>query len=53
MLRSCTKEVQAVSYRRPDGSDRNFVFLDTPGFDDTYMTDTEVLIAITEWLNKT
>ena len=52
-LFSCTKDVRAVSYRRPDASGRNYVFLDTPGFDDTHMTDAEVLIAITDWLNAT
>jgi hypothetical protein len=49
-LLSCTREVRAVRCRRPDGSDGNVVFLDTPGFDDTHMTDAEVLIAIADWL---
>jgi predicted GTPase len=52
-LHSCTKEVQAVTYSRPDGSGRNFVFLDTPGFDDNTMSDTEILVAIAEWLTTT
>jgi hypothetical protein len=29
------------------------VFVDTPGFDDTYKADTEILGMIAEWLVKT
>lgn len=29
------------------------VFVDTPGFDDTYKSDTEILSMIADWLVKT
>ena len=31
---------------------RRIVLVDTPGFDDTYMEDEEILILISEWLTK-
>ena len=52
-LDSCTQEVQAVRCSHPDNPNRNVVFLDTPGFDDTDKTDAEVLMAIAHWLNTT
>jgi predicted GTPase len=52
-LRSCTQGVQAVRCTHPENPDRQIVFLDTPGFDDTSRTDTEVLIDISEWLKTT
>ncbi|KAI5988362.1 P-loop containing nucleoside triphosphate hydrolase protein [Pisolithus albus] len=51
-LTSCTKEVRAVRYPHTDGS-RNIVLVDTPGFDDTFMTDVQVLQRIADWLNST
>ncbi|KAI5995159.1 P-loop containing nucleoside triphosphate hydrolase protein [Pisolithus albus] len=51
-LTSCTKEVRAVRYPHTDG-DRNIVLIDTPGFDDTFMTDVQVLQRIADWLNST
>jgi len=52
-LRSCTQGVQAVTCMHPETPDRRIVFLDTPGFDDTSKTDTEILIDISEWLKTT
>jgi GTPase Era involved in 16S rRNA processing len=52
-LRSCTQEVQAFSVPHPIDSNRNVVFIDTPGFDDTNTKDTDVLQAIAEWLETT
>ncbi|KAG6856638.1 hypothetical protein H0H87_002228 [Tephrocybe sp. NHM501043] len=52
-LASCTQEVQAISYPHPDGSGRNIVFVDTPGFDDTEKTDFQVLEQIADWLKET
>ncbi|KAG8834801.1 hypothetical protein FRC18_001475 [Serendipita sp. 400] len=49
-LRSCTEKVQPVRHTH---NDRSFVFLDTPGFDDTKMSDVEVLANIAEWLTTT
>ncbi|KAI5988357.1 P-loop containing nucleoside triphosphate hydrolase protein [Pisolithus albus] len=51
-LTSCTKEVRAVRYPHTNGS-RNIVLVDTPGFDDTFMTDVQVLQRIADWLNST
>ncbi|KAL4080714.1 P-loop containing nucleoside triphosphate hydrolase protein [Scleroderma citrinum] len=51
-LVSCTKEIRAVRCPHPDG-ERNIVLVDTPGFDDTFMSDTQVLRNIAEWLKAT
>ncbi|KIM82902.1 hypothetical protein PILCRDRAFT_820197 [Piloderma croceum F 1598] len=51
-LRSFTSDIRAVRVNHPiDG--RPVVFVDTPGFDDTYKSDLEVLTMIAEWLVKT
>ena len=52
-LESCTQDVQAVSCSHPDGSGRNVVFVDTPGFNDSGRTDYDVLKSIAKWLEKT
>ncbi|KAI5998380.1 hypothetical protein F5J12DRAFT_850045 [Pisolithus orientalis] len=49
---SCTKEVRPVRYPHPDGV-RNVVLIDTPGCNNSFMTDFEVLWKIAEWLNAT
>jgi len=50
-LRSCTADVRAVRYAHPtDGYP--VVFVDTPGFDDTYKSDVEILAMIADWLVK-
>jgi hypothetical protein len=50
-LHSCTKDVRSVRVPHPvDGGP--VVFVDTPGFDDTNMSDTEVLGMIAHWLEK-
>ncbi|KAK0710708.1 hypothetical protein B0H67DRAFT_263866 [Lasiosphaeris hirsuta] len=51
-LRSATAEVEAhlATHRIRD---RRVIFVDTPGFDDTLRTDTEVLRDIVNWLNVT
>ncbi|KAL4078012.1 P-loop containing nucleoside triphosphate hydrolase protein [Scleroderma citrinum] len=51
-LVSCTKEIRAVRYPHPDG-ERNIVLVDMPGFDDTFVSDTQVLRNIAEWLKTT
>ncbi|KAI6158373.1 P-loop containing nucleoside triphosphate hydrolase protein, partial [Pisolithus thermaeus] len=51
-LTSCTREVRAVRYPHTDGV-RNIVLVDTPGFDDTFMTDVQILKRIAHWLNST
>ncbi|KAF4565344.1 hypothetical protein EYR36_001914 [Pleurotus pulmonarius] len=51
-LESCTQEVRAISCPHPE-SGRNVVLVDTPGFDDTVRTDTDILSAIANWLSTT
>ncbi|KAL4076364.1 P-loop containing nucleoside triphosphate hydrolase protein [Scleroderma citrinum] len=51
-LRSCTSEIRAVRCPHSDG-ERNIVLVDTPGFDDTFVTDTQILLNIANWLKKT
>ena len=47
-LHSCTADIRAV---RVPGS--NIILVDTPGFDDTEKSDTEVLKLIASWLERT
>ena len=51
-LGSFTQHVRAVRCRRPDNP-RSFVFVDTPGFDDTHLSDGEILLRIASWLKET
>lgn len=51
-LVSCTQVLQAVQCRDPVRG-RDFLFVDTPGFDDTYRSDVEILEEIARWLEKT
>ncbi|KAG6912003.1 hypothetical protein DXG01_000251 [Tephrocybe rancida] len=52
-LASCTQDVQTISYPHPDGSGRNIIFVDTPGFDDTEKTDFQILEKIAAWMKET
>ncbi|KAI6044167.1 P-loop containing nucleoside triphosphate hydrolase protein [Pisolithus marmoratus] len=51
-LKSYTKEMRPLRYPHSDGI-RNIVLVDTPGFDDTFMTDAQILRQIAHWLNTT
>lgn len=51
-LRSYTSDIRAVRYTHPQ-TKHSLIFVDTPGFDDTYKSDTDILSTIAEWLNKT
>ncbi|PVF99438.1 kinase-like protein [Serendipita vermifera] len=46
-LLSCTDKIQPIGCLHHG---RKFVFLDTPGFDDTKMSDATILANIAEWL---
>jgi hypothetical protein len=47
-LRSCT---DGISTSKPiSRNGRRYVFVDTPGFDDTYKSDTEILSMIAEYM---
>ncbi|KAH7908669.1 kinase-like domain-containing protein, partial [Hygrophoropsis aurantiaca] len=52
-LESCTQSVRAYSCLHPDGSGRNVVFVDTPGFDDSHRTDYAILKDIAKWMEET
>ncbi|KAK4934889.1 hypothetical protein LTR10_023962 [Elasticomyces elasticus] len=49
-LESCTNEVDI--YKCRDDEFGTFWLIDTPGFNDTYRSDTEVLGEIANWLNR-
>jgi len=50
-LESCTEEVQLADEFVLDG--RRAVLIDTPGFDDTTKSDTDILKKIAAFLAKT
>ncbi|KAK0257976.1 hypothetical protein LTS16_002045 [Friedmanniomyces endolithicus] len=47
-LVSCTRDIESFSFRYNDST---IHLIDTPGFDDTYRTDSDVLKDIVFWLN--
>lgn len=49
-LDSCTASVEAIPFCI-DGFHGSII--DTPGFDDTYLTDTAVLRRISDWMDMT
>ncbi|KAI6039631.1 P-loop containing nucleoside triphosphate hydrolase protein [Pisolithus marmoratus] len=49
-LTSHTQGIKELTVKLPDG--RQYVFVDTPGFDDTYRSDRDILRTIAEWLEK-
>ena len=51
-LRSRTSDIRTVRALHPTQGHPIF-FVDTPGFDDTDMSDMELLAKIAEWLVKT
>jgi len=51
-LNSYTSDIRAVRFPHPTTS-RPVVLVDTPGFNNTMKTDTEVLAMIAEWLEHT
>ncbi|KAJ1305027.1 hypothetical protein OPQ81_000068 [Rhizoctonia solani] len=51
MLESCTREVVHTGVFQVDGQD--VVLFDTPGFDDTDLSDTDILKLITAFLTST
>ncbi|KIM75842.1 hypothetical protein PILCRDRAFT_13215 [Piloderma croceum F 1598] len=51
-LQSCTSNIRTINTFHPT-TGCPMVFVDTPGFDDTYMSDMEILATIAEWLVKT
>lgn len=52
-LKSCTAKLQPVvitSSQHPQLGGQRLVIVDTPGFDDTYVSDSEILSRIASWL---
>ncbi|KAI6006313.1 P-loop containing nucleoside triphosphate hydrolase protein [Pisolithus orientalis] len=49
-LKSCTQGIREFTVTLADG--KRYVFVDTPGFDDTYRSDREILFTIADWLEK-
>ncbi|KAI6045342.1 kinase-like domain-containing protein [Pisolithus marmoratus] len=49
-LKSCTKDIR--EFRVSLGGGEHYVFVDTPGFDDTYRSDRDILQTIADWLEK-
>ena len=48
-LKSCTKNVREFVVKTPSAK---YVIADTPGFDDTYLSDRDILRMIADWLEK-
>jgi len=51
-LQSCTPEIQRFIVPHPGDPSRRIIFVDTPGFDDTYVDDAEILRRISIWLTR-
>ncbi|KAF9533604.1 P-loop containing nucleoside triphosphate hydrolase protein [Crepidotus variabilis] len=52
-LQSVTEAVEAIRLRGHSNYQDRIVLVDTPGFDDTYRSDMEILQLIGEWLKRT
>ncbi|PPQ80653.1 hypothetical protein CVT24_011717 [Panaeolus cyanescens] len=50
-LVSCTYQIDVIRYVSKDGAP--VVLIDTPGFNDTNVTDFAILVLITDWLTAT
>ncbi|KAI6104197.1 P-loop containing nucleoside triphosphate hydrolase protein [Pisolithus sp. B1] len=49
-LESCTQDIREFIVNIASG--KHYLFVDTPGFDDTYRSDRDVLRTIATWLEK-
>lgn len=49
-ITSCTSKLEYAVVDKPTGLDCRVVVVDTPGFDDTYEEDVEILRRIAVWL---
>ncbi|KAG6852771.1 hypothetical protein C0991_009211 [Blastosporella zonata] len=49
-LKSETSYLQPIILRHPTNPARRIILVDTPGFDDTYVADSEILRRIATWL---
>jgi hypothetical protein len=51
-LLSATATVEPITIPYPREPSRQIIFVDTPGFDDTYIDDSRILKLIADWLAK-
>ncbi|KAG5651163.1 hypothetical protein H0H81_009655 [Sphagnurus paluster] len=51
-LESQTAQLKPVVVRHPSELGRRIILVDTPGFDDTYVSDSEILRRIADWLAR-
>lgn len=49
-LKSCTSSIEHVIVPHPTDSSRRIILVDTPGFNDTCLSDVEILKRIAFWL---
>ena len=49
-LESRTTEIKPVIIQHPTEESRRIIFVDTPGFDDTYVDGVKILTRIADWL---
>ena len=52
-LESCTSDISTVRFSLPERIASDIVFVDTPGFDHTNKTETDVLKMVADWLKTT
>ncbi|KAH7911609.1 P-loop containing nucleoside triphosphate hydrolase protein [Hygrophoropsis aurantiaca] len=52
-LQSCTSKTSAFTLTHPNKPGCEVVLIDTPGFDDSWAEDKEILARIVEWLKTT
>ena len=52
-LETCTSTVSNVRLSIPEIAFGDLVFVDTPGFDDTHKSDTDILKMVADWLKST
>jgi predicted GTPase len=50
-LDSCTTDIQTISATHPKNG-HHIVFIDSPGFDDTWVDDAARLEEVSDWLVK-
>lgn len=50
-LQSCTQDIRVFKVSLTDG--RHYVFVDTPGFNNTLQSDRDVIQTISDWLEAT
>lgn len=52
-LQSCTSDISTIRLSFPELVAGDIVFVDTPGFDHTHKTETDILKMVADWLRVT